>query len=153
MATKRVLIVDDNADAAESMAMWIRQIGHEPVTAYDGATALLAGARLLPDLIFIDLIMPMLSGFELAQTIRQQPWGKKPLLVAITGWAHPDARSRSIKSGFDHYFIKPMALDLVTRLTMQQLDGAATSNKRDPGVAEPLLHLLLDDEPRLLEDH
>jgi CheY-like chemotaxis protein len=106
-ARRRVLVVDDNRDAANSLAMMLDVMGNETRTANDGFAALELGAVYLPDFILLDIGMPMLNGYDTARRIRQEPWGRSVTLVALTGWGQDDDRRRSHEAGFDHHVVKP----------------------------------------------
>lgn len=109
----RILVVDDHRDSANSLAEVLRRLGHLAWTAYDGPTGLAAVQRWRPDVVIVDLGMPLMDGYEVARRIRREPCGADTLLIALTGWAGEEYRVRSAESGFDHYFIKPMALGLL----------------------------------------
>ena len=115
-AGRRILIVDDNVDAADSLAALFRAIGHEVVTANTGMEAISNGRQMLPDVVLLDIGLPDLSGHEVAAHIRQQPWGKLTLLVALTGWGEDRDRKLSMASGFDHHFVKPVDLEILETL-------------------------------------
>jgi PAS domain S-box-containing protein len=104
---RRVLIADDNRDAADSLAMLLRLRGHEVHTVHDGHAALAAAAEFAPDAAVIDLGMPGLGGIDVAERIRGEPWGDGILLVALTGWGQQDDRRRTADAGFDHHLVKP----------------------------------------------
>jgi signal transduction histidine kinase/chemotaxis methyl-accepting protein methylase/CheY-like chemotaxis protein len=105
---RRVLIVDDNADAAITLGMLIGHLGgHEVRTATSGAEALVAGAELEPEVVLLDLMMPGMDGYELARRIRQQPWGERAYVVALTGWGQEEHRRRTQEAGFDEHLTKP----------------------------------------------
>ena len=104
---RRVLIADDNVDAAESLAMLLRLRGHEVRTAHDGHDALAMAAESRPDAAVIDLGMPGLTGLDVAGRIRAEPWGEGMLLVALTGWGQQEDRRRTAAAGFDHHLVKP----------------------------------------------
>ena len=104
---RRVLIADDNRDAADSLAMLLRLRGHEVQTVHDGHAALAAAAEFAPDAAVIDLGMPGLGGIDVAERIRGEPWGDGILLVALTGWGQQDDRRRTADAGFDHHLVKP----------------------------------------------
>lgn len=104
---RRVLVVDDNADAAESLAMLLEVNGDDVRVAYDGEEALETEGRFLPDVILLDIGMPKLSGYDVARRIRDAR-GAKVLIVAITGWGQEDDRRRAREAGFDHHFTKPV---------------------------------------------
>ena len=104
----RVLVVDDNRDAATSLAMLLTLSGNETRTAYDGLAALQVAAAFAPDLVLLDIGLPKLNGFEVARKIREQPWGQKIMLVALTGWGRDEDREKSKEAGFDHHLVKPV---------------------------------------------
>jgi CheY-like chemotaxis protein len=105
---RRVLVVDDNRDAAKTLAMILKLNGNESKTAFDGLEALEEGAKFRPDLILLDIGMPNLNGYETARRIRQQPWGKNIMLVALTGWGQDEDRRKSQEAGFDLHMVKPI---------------------------------------------
>jgi CheY-like chemotaxis protein len=115
----RVLIVDDNVDAAEAAAMLLELEGHEVRTASDGLQALDLGADFGPELVLLDIGMPHLDGYETARRMREQPWGRATRLVAVTGWGQARDRDRTAQSGFDDHLVKPVGseelLELVAR--------------------------------------
>ena len=113
---RRVLIVDDNEDAAESLATHLRIKGHDTRLAFDGVSAINIAEQFQPDVMFVDIGMPRLDGHETARRIRSFPWGKKVLLVALTGWGHTDDRRRSHLAGFDHHLVKPADHAAIDRL-------------------------------------
>jgi CheY-like chemotaxis protein len=104
---QRVLIVDDNQDAARVLSIAVRMLGHEVIVAHDGIEAVRAGAEFAPDVVLLDLGMPRMDGFEAAAKIRQLPWGKDVTLVALTGWGQDDDKRRTKEVGFDHHLVKP----------------------------------------------
>jgi signal transduction histidine kinase/CheY-like chemotaxis protein len=106
--SRRVLVADDNRDAAESLADLLRMDGHEVTVAFDGEQALAAFGRVLPDVALLDIGMPGLTGNEVASAIRARPEGAGTLLVAITGWGQERDRAAARQSGFDHHFTKPV---------------------------------------------
>jgi CheY-like chemotaxis protein len=106
---RRILIVDDNEDAAESVALLLQASGHDVRVAQDGLSALSAGEEFKPDVVLLDLGMPRLNGFDTARRIRQASWGKHALVVALTGWGQERDRSRTAEAGFDAHLVKPVA--------------------------------------------
>jgi signal transduction histidine kinase len=110
---RRILVLDDNRDAADTLAMMLELLGHEVTRLYDPQLALEEVERFDPDLVFLDIGMPNLSGYELAQRLRAQPRGDARVLVAVTGWGQPDDRRRTAEAGFDHHLVKPPDLDVV----------------------------------------
>jgi signal transduction histidine kinase len=110
---RRILVLDDNRDAADTLAMMLELLGHEVRRLYDPQEAVEEVERFDPDLIFLDIGMPNLSGYELAQRLREQEGGADRVLVAVTGWGQPDDRRRTAEAGFDHHLVKPPDLDIV----------------------------------------
>jgi CheY-like chemotaxis protein len=106
-APRRILVADDNEDAAASMAMMLSLLGHEVRTVHDGAAAVEVVAEFRPDIALLDIGMPRLDGLEAARRIRAQPGGAQLVLVALTGWSQPEDRRRSLEAGFDHHLVKP----------------------------------------------
>ena len=104
----RVLVVDDNCDAAESLAMMLSLTGHEVATAHDGESALAEAARFAPEAVLLDIGMPGMNGYDVAQRLRELPHGKHVLLVALTGWGQEDDKRRAMEAGFDHHLTKPV---------------------------------------------
>jgi PAS domain S-box-containing protein len=105
---RRVLVVDDNVDAAESLAILLRMKGHEVHCAHDGPSALEAAAAVHPELILLDIGMPGMDGYEVAQRLRAGGGLGGALLVAVTGYGQEDDRARSHAAGFDEHFVKPL---------------------------------------------
>ena len=105
---KRILLADDNRDAAESLAIILRLEGHDVELAHDGATALRAFEKRRPDVALLDIGMPEASGYEVARRIRATPEGAAVVLIAITGWAQDSDRAQSRAAGFDHHLTKPV---------------------------------------------
>ena len=108
---RRILIADDNKDAAESLSMVLELAGHEVRVANLGRTALSLAQAFRPDTALLDIGMPDLSGYEVAQDLRRQPWGTKIQLIALTGWGQENDRRRAIEAGFDHHLTKPIDPD------------------------------------------
>ena len=114
--SRRILIVDDNEDGAESLAMVLRLAGHETHKASDGFDAIDAAERLRPDVVLLDIGLPRLNGYEVCRRIRSEPWGRSLLLVALTGWGGAEDRQRSSDAGFDAHLVKPVDLDALLTL-------------------------------------
>jgi CheY-like chemotaxis protein len=112
-APKRVLIVDDNQDAAETLAMVVQFHGHEIRVAGDGPSALVAAREHQPDIVFLDIGMPGMSGYDVATQMRALPGWDDRLLVALTGWGTQEDRAKSLAAGFDVHLTKPVELDAV----------------------------------------
>jgi CheY-like chemotaxis protein len=108
IAKHRILIVDDNRDAATSLAMLLKLTGHETHVAHDGHDALEMAATLLPEVVLLDIGLPKLNGYDVCRRIREQPSGKNIVLVALTGWGHEDDRQKSKDAGFNAHLVKPV---------------------------------------------
>jgi signal transduction histidine kinase/ActR/RegA family two-component response regulator len=107
-STCRILVADDNRDAAESMSTVLRLMGHEVRTVHDGVQAVEEAAAFRPDLVLLDIGMPRLNGYDAARRIRTERWGKSTLIVAMTGWGQDEDKRRAFESGFDRHFTKPV---------------------------------------------
>lgn len=116
LAKRRILVVDDNADAAESLAALLSLSGHDTRMANDGHEALQQAELFNPHVVFLDIGMPTLDGHETAKIIRLQPWGKDMVLVALTGWGQSEDRRRSKDAGFNHHLVKPADPAVVEKL-------------------------------------
>lgn len=104
----RILIVDDHADTAESLALWLRRRGYETHVAADGARGLEAADALRPQAVLLDLGLPQFDGYEVARRLRARPDGDGLTLVAVSGRALPEDEARSRAAGFDHFLVKPV---------------------------------------------
>lgn len=113
---RRILVVDDNRDIVDSMVMLLEVNGHEVATAYDGLEAIEVAARYHPEVILLDIGMPKLDGYATCRRIRQEPWGKDTLIVALTGWGQSEDRRKSAEVGFDGHLVKPADPDDLIRL-------------------------------------
>jgi len=111
-----VLVVDDNVDAAESLALLLKTLGHEATTAYDGPQAIEAARAVSPDLVICDLGMPGMSGYKVAEVLRARPEFRRVRLVALTGFGSPDDRRRSQEAGFDEHLVKPVAPETLEKV-------------------------------------
>jgi two-component system, chemotaxis family, CheB/CheR fusion protein len=108
MLRRRILVVDDNRDATETLARVLELGGHEVHTAHDGLEAVDVAAELQPDAVLLDIGLPKLNGYDAARRIREQPGGKDVFLVALTGWGQPEDRRRAQDAGFDAHLVKPV---------------------------------------------
>src|SRR5688572_23650578 len=104
----RVLVVDDNRDAAESLSLVLGFAGYEVMTAFNGIEALETGSRERPEAALIDIGMPGMSGHEVARRIRLEAWGKHAALIALTGWGQDSDKQLAIGAGFDEHMTKPV---------------------------------------------
>ncbi len=115
-ASRRILVVDDNRDSAESLATLLRLIGNEVRTAHDGRQALEVAAEYQPDMVLLDIGLPVLNGYEVARRLRADPVYGRAVLVALTGYGSEEDRHRSQSSGFDHHMVKPVDFDALQAL-------------------------------------
>jgi CheY-like chemotaxis protein/two-component sensor histidine kinase len=106
--SRRVLVVDDNSDGAESLALLLKLNGHEVHIAHDGPEALTSVQRLQPDVVLLDIGLPGLNGYEVCRRIRAERWGRDITLIAVTGWGQDEDRRRSREAGFDTHLVKPV---------------------------------------------
>jgi two-component system CheB/CheR fusion protein len=122
---RRVLVADDNLDAAESLAMLLTMMGHEVRAAHDGEQAVEQAEKFRPDLILMDVGMPTLDGLQAATRIRSLEWGANPVIVALTGWGQDADRKRSKDAGCDVHLVKPLDFDRLTVLLTQLAQAPA----------------------------
>ncbi len=112
----RILVADDNVDSAESLGQLLQLLGNEVTIANDGLQAVTLAETLRPDVILLDIGMPKLNGYEACSRVREQPWGKSAMLVALTGWGQDEDRRRSQEAGFDHHLVKPVDARALVKL-------------------------------------
>jgi PAS domain S-box-containing protein len=121
---RRILVVDDDRDLANSLAMLLTSMGNEVQTAHDGAEALRIATEFRPDAVALDVSLPTMSGFDVVRQLRQETWGEKIIAIALTGWTQDDVRQRALEVGFDHYVVKPVEAAMLTKL----FDGSEPSH-------------------------
>ena len=137
-ADLKILVVDDNRDAADTCSSLLGACGHHVQTAYTGRRALELAETFQPHALFLDIGLPDMDGYQIAQRIRSRAWGRKTQLVAVTGWGQDEDRRRAFDAGFDHYLTKPVAAEDVEwllqsiRETLGQEQSSQTSSKRPP---------------------
>lgn len=132
----RVLVVDDNRDAAESLALVLGLSGYEMLTAFGGAEALEIGARERPEAVILDIGMPGMSGHEVARRMRLEAWGRHAAIVALTGWGQEQDKQAASAAGFDAHLTKPVDPAAVERVLADLLaSGAPRNAARPPGSA------------------
>jgi CheY-like chemotaxis protein len=115
-----VLVVDDNHDAADSLSLLIGSMGQDVFTAYDGESALAAAHGFRPDVVLLDIGMPHMSGYEVAQSLRETGAEQPAVLVAITGWGQDADRERATAAGFRYHFVKPIG-EAVLRTILEEI--------------------------------
>lgn len=105
---RRILVVDDHVDSATSLSLLLGSLGHDVRTAHDGLEAIETAQTFRPDVVFLDIGMPRLDGYETARRIRRTAWGSQIVLVALTGWGQDEDRIRSEEAGFNFHLVKPL---------------------------------------------
>jgi len=122
---RRILVVDDNADSAVSLAMLLRMEGHETYTAHDGEAAIEAVEAHRPDVVLLDIGLPKVSGHDVCRHVRAQAWGKDIVMIAVTGWGQQSDRRESQDAGFDGHLVKPVDYARLAELlrTLPRDDG------------------------------
>jgi len=105
---RRVLLIDDNADAAESLAQLLALSGHDARTAGDGVRGIRLAQEFHPEVVFCDLGLPGMNGYEVARELRSLPFGRDIILAALTGFGQPGDREKTAKAGFDAHLVKPV---------------------------------------------
>ena len=108
--------MDDNADSADSLGQLLDMLGYDVRTAYDGEAGVAAAAEFRPTLVLCDIGMPKVNGYDAARRIREQPWGKEMVLVALTGWGQEEDRRKSSDAGFDQHLVKPVETPALMKL-------------------------------------
>jgi CheY-like chemotaxis protein len=117
---RRVLVVDDNRDSADTMTSLLQVMGHEALAVYSGAEAVPAAERFAPDMVLLDLNMPGTGGFEVLQQLRALPAGRPVHVAAMTGYGQEGDRQRTLEAGFDAHLTKPVSMEQLRRV-MEQL--------------------------------
>jgi CheY-like chemotaxis protein len=112
----RILVVDDNRDSAESLALMLQMIGHDARSATDGLSGLETASAFRPEVVFLDIAMPRLNGYDLARRIRDQHWGRGLSLIAMTGLSRPEDERRAREAGFNYHLVKPVGFEEVVQL-------------------------------------
>jgi CheY-like chemotaxis protein len=113
---KRILVVDDDRDGAEAVAVLLRLEGHTVDTAYDGVEALGVASRFHPQVVLLDVSMPELDGFDVAVRMRVNSWARGLKLIAVTGWNRAEDRDMARRSSFDGFLVKPLDFDRLLEL-------------------------------------
>ena len=127
----RILVVDDNHDSALSLAMVLTIMGHETRTAHDGETALATAEEFHPDVVLLDIGLPKMNGHEVCRHLRERPWGKDLVVIALTGWGQSEDRRQSQDAGFDGHLVKPVSYEtFAAMLRSIKSRGADTRSRR-----------------------
>ena len=120
VGSRRVLVADDNVDSANSLGMMLQATGHEVRTAHDGAEAVRFAEEFRPDVAILDIGMPKMNGYDAAQRIRAEDWGKAIVLIALSGWGQEDDKRRSREAGFDTHLTKPVDFKTLRNLLIER---------------------------------
>jgi CheY-like chemotaxis protein len=124
--SEKILVVDDNRDAAQTMAYLLQAEGHEVKTAYGGEEAVTQAAEFRPDLIFMDLGMPQVDGYEATRRIRALSGDRRPRIIALTGWGQAADRQRASDAGMDGHLVKPADPRVLREVISRRQDMHAT---------------------------
>ncbi len=120
--------MEDNVDSADSLSILLRLYGHEVFMAHTGPTGLEAAAAFLPNIVLLDIGLPGMDGYEVAQRLRAEPRFKDVMLCALTGYTPSEAHKQTLQTEFDHYFVKPINFTVVNEL----LTALANKNAAKP---------------------
>jgi PAS domain S-box-containing protein len=126
---RRILIVDDNRDSADSLAMLLEIAGNKTYMAHDGVEAVEAIEQHRPEVVLLDIGLPRMDGHEVCRHVREQPWGKNILMIALTGWGQEDDRRKSQAAGFNGHLVKPVDYDKLLELLGSLTNGTETQRK------------------------
>jgi len=113
---RRVLVVDDNRDAADTLALLLELMGHVTRTAHDGPAALEAARAFEPDIVLLDIGLPHMNGYEVCRKLRESPWGREAFVVALTGWGQAEDQRNASEAGFDRHLVKPVEEELLQKV-------------------------------------
>ena len=127
--TRRILIVDDNRDSADSLAMLLEITGNKTFVAHDGDEAIAAVEKHRPEVMLLDIGLPKLSGHEVCRRVREQSWGKDIVVVALTGWGQEEDRRKSQEAGFDGHLVKPVNYDELLELLSSLTNGGVNQER------------------------
>lgn len=132
--TLRVLVVDDNRDSAEMLALLVSMQGHDTDRAFDGMSAIDVAERFRPDVVLLDVGLPGMNGYEVARELRRRPHLGEPRIVAITGWGQVEDRERALAAGCDHHITKPADPVAIEQLLAEYARGRALRGSADPRI-------------------
>ena len=124
----RVLVIDDNRDAADALTAFLRSHDLAVQVAYTGVDGIAAADALRPDVVLLDIGMPGVDGYQVAQQLRRRPWGPAVKLIAVTGWGQAQDRTRTQGAGFDGHLVKPVDPDLLLAWVRERFSGATASD-------------------------
>jgi CheY-like chemotaxis protein len=107
-ASLKILVVDDNEDGAEALSRLLELCGHEVRMVHDGEAAVAAADEYRPQVMLLDIGLPLIDGYEVCRRVRKQPWGRELAVIALSGWGDPEAQRRGVAAGFDGHLVKPV---------------------------------------------
>jgi len=116
MERRRVLVIDDNQDAANALAAVLELNGYGAYVEFDGAAAFAAAAERRPDAVLLDLGLPGLSGYDVCRRLRTELWGRETLIIALTGWGREEDRANAREAGFNYFILKPVEFETLDTL-------------------------------------
>ena len=122
----RILVIDDNEDAANSLCLLMQSMGHEVRAVYDGPAGIAAAQAFAPEVVLLDIGMPVMSGYEVARALRNT--SGRPVIVAVTGWGDESAKHKAREAGFDQHLVKPVTESSLIQLLAEVSSGRATPN-------------------------
>ncbi|MEP7117096.1 MAG: PAS domain S-box protein [Acidobacteriota bacterium] len=121
-ASRRILIVDDNRDGADTLALVLQTMGHETCTAYDGRAAIERAESFRPEVVLLDIGLPILDGYATCRRLRAQSWAHGVVVIAVTGWGAADDKRRAREAGFDRHLVKPVDPQALARVLRDEVD-------------------------------
>jgi two-component system CheB/CheR fusion protein len=128
-ASLGIVVVEDNDDVADVLAAWLETQGHRVTVARNGPDGIARVREAVPDVVFCDVGMPGMDGFEVCRQIRELPLVFQPTMVAVTGWAKAEDRKKTRAAGFDHHLVKPVGLDTLSELLRAAADQARAAKR------------------------
>jgi CheY-like chemotaxis protein/anti-sigma regulatory factor (Ser/Thr protein kinase) len=131
-AARRILVVDDNRDAADSLSEVLRLTGNEVATGYDGDEAMALAETFRPDVVLLDLGLPKSDGYEVCRRLKAQPWAHGTQIIALTGWGRQEDSVRTKASGFAAHLVKPVNPIVLEKLLVSPVDGPSPKSPATP---------------------
>lgn len=119
-SNRRILVIDDNADAADTLVAILSLLGHDAVAAHSGPDGLLSAAARTPDVVFLDIGMPGMNGFEVAEAMRKMDGLEQTRIVALTAWRDDATRARAKSAGFDLHLTKPTSIERIEEIIVER---------------------------------
>jgi CheY-like chemotaxis protein len=132
LPAREVLVVEDNADARETLSMLLELAGHRVHAAVDGPEGLRAALEVRPDIMLVDIGLPQMDGYEVARQLRRADGEHQPYMIAITGYGSPEDRQRALDAGFDAHLVKPVDFDALTTVLQRVTSPSGLSGGAPP---------------------